>query len=158
MSGIGLPILYGVCYRGWLRECKKILTMHHDLKKFDVIHLLTQITVREPGSFWELSDCKFIWGPTGGSESLPISFRRSMGTLPRIVEEIRARYFKSRLQTKAVSSAIENSDFIFAFSRMDLENFAQIRGGSKNLQLMVDAACELPDPIVASVSFPQASH
>ena len=70
-----------------------------------------------------------------------------MGTLPRIVEEIRARYFKSRLQTKAVSSAIENSDFIFAFSRMDLENFAQIRGGSKkNLQLMVDAACELPGP------------
>ena len=130
------------------------------LKKFDVIHLLTQITVREPGSFWELSDCKFIWGPTGGSESLPISFRRSMGTLPRIVEEIRARYFKSRLQTKAVSSAIENSDFIF-FCIFE-NGFGEFRSDSwwikKICNLWLTPLVSFLDPIVASVSFPQASH
>jgi glycosyltransferase involved in cell wall biosynthesis len=113
-------------------------------KPFDVVHLLTQITIREPGEFWKIKESAFVWGPTGGVEVLPRSFVNDRGWRFQLLNFLRDRYFHFRVNRKNQLSAIRKASSVFAFSRADYDFLRDTRGGCAGLKLQVDAACSNP--------------
>jgi glycosyltransferase involved in cell wall biosynthesis len=73
-SGRGLKLHYWI----WLRLAyEKAATLHKEIS-FDVVHHLCWGSVSAPSPFWKLP-IPFIWGPLGGAQQAPASFRRYFG-------------------------------------------------------------------------------
>ena len=60
----------------------------HDEVRFDLIHHVTFVKYCAP-SFLALLPAPFVWGPVGGGESAPRSFRRSFSVRGKIYEVMR---------------------------------------------------------------------
>ena len=137
LSGIGLPLLYYFSYRLWQDKVARIIKKSHRNSRFDCLHLLTQITYRQPGKFYKLG-IPFLWGPTGGSETLPVSFiaslpsRLMIGELARYFLSIASHYFFIGTRNAAKKASI-----VYAFSESDHDFFTNYTVTKK----MVDASC-----------------
>lgn len=137
LGPIGLPFLYYIDYAHWHKSAIKAITKIHREKPFDIIHQLTQIVYREPGYGWKL-DIPFVWGPTGGTTNLPLSFYKELGLVSKLLEIVRT--FSNFLQfnlKKRVLLANKHAKIIYAFSREDAEKFAQRASGK--IKIMLDA-------------------
>ena len=142
LSGIGLPFLYYICYRSWQNGVAKLIKSIHRESQFDCIHLLTQITYRHPGKFYKLG-IPFFWGPTGGSETIPLSFIASLPIHVRTIELIRLVVTKvSHVMLQSVRKAAKNSSVIYAFSDPDHDFFSNYATTKK----MVDGATSVTNP------------
>lgn len=64
-------------YNCWQKSAFKVAKKLHNTKKFDLAYQLNMIGFREPGYLWKLS-IPFVWGPTNGFHSVPMSFLKSL--------------------------------------------------------------------------------
>lgn len=140
-SSIGLPFLYLLGYRLWQKAAYKRASFLFRLSPFALVHHLTSINFREPGYLWKLP-VPFVWGPTGGTLTIPVGYHRHMGLRQSLYEIIR---FLSNLFTLAFSRriirAIQKSTLIYTFSEKDRQVFE--KKGAGRVEIMLDAGCEL---------------
>lgn len=141
VSCIGLPILYFLGYNFWQKEvykkAKKLTEIHH----FDITHQLTQITFREPGYLWKLG-IPFVWGPTGGTSTVPKGFLGLLSWKSKIFEKIRS--FSNFYQFRFVGRIIQankRAKLIYSFSKEDGLLFEKRAQGE--IKLMLDAGTSL---------------
>ena len=66
-------------YRQWqkrsLAKAQEIIREVH----IDIIHHLNMIGFREPGLLWKIDGYKYVWGPVGGMETMPIAYLKGAG-------------------------------------------------------------------------------
>ena len=73
------PPAYLLTYkRQWLREAFQAAEHLHNEIRFDIVHQLTYVGFRVPGSLWQL-DPPFVWGPIGGLEQTTWALIPSLG-------------------------------------------------------------------------------
>ena len=141
LSGIGLPFLYYICYRSWQNEVVKSIKSVNQESKFDCIHLLNQITYRQPGRFHKLG-IPFFWGPTGGSETISKSFIKSLPIGLRVIEFLRLYVTKFlHIALRNVHDAAKHSSVIYSFTNLDHDFFSNYAITKK----MVDAATSIKE-------------
>lgn len=119
----GNPFFYWLCYRFWHFKLFKYLEKNSLYRDFDVIHLLTSISYREPGYLYRLN-MPMVWGPTGGLTILPLSFYSRLSLKTR-VKEILHR-FSSRISLIAsyrIIKTVSKCQHIYAFSKVDYNFF-----------------------------------
>lgn len=136
-TGIGLPVLYYWGYKKWqLAAYKKTRELHQNTP-FDIAHNLTQITFREPGYLWKLG-IPFVWGPTGGLESVPLKFAKSRGIKVLAKEVFRKliNNFSFKFNNR-IRKAIKASSLVYSFSSYDRKVF--LKAGAGKVELMLDA-------------------
>lgn len=141
ISSIGLPVLYFTAYKYWqkavYRETKRLTKE----KEFHIIHQLTQITFREPGYLWQLK-IPFVWGPTGGTATIPKGFVGMLSWKSKIFEKIRS--FSNFYQFRFVGRIIQankQAQLIYAFTKEDGVLFQKRAKGE--IKLMLDAGTTL---------------
>lgn len=105
-------------YHQWQKKTLDIARKICEEENIDIIHQLNMIGFREPGLLWKVDGPKFVWGPIGGLENVPISYLK--GTTPKTylfnavkntVTELQLRYQKS------VREAVKHADAIVASSK-----------------------------------------
>lgn len=64
-------------YNCWQKSAFKKAEELHNIQKFDLAYQLNMIGFREPGYLWKLP-VPFVWGPTNGFHSIPLSFLKSL--------------------------------------------------------------------------------
>lgn len=57
-------------FRAWHKIVADQISKDHEIEKFDVIHYLNPIGIKEPGYSWKL-DIPYVWGPIQGVENWP---------------------------------------------------------------------------------------
>lgn len=141
IGSIGIPILYFTAYKYWQKttylEAKKLVNE----KEFHILHQLTQITFREPGYLWKLG-IPFVWGPTGGTSTIPKGFLSHLSLKSKIFENIRS--FSNYYQFKFVDRIIQankHAKLIYTFTKEDGLLFKKRAKGE--IKLMLDAGTTL---------------
>lgn len=141
VSCIGLPILYFLGYNFWQKaayeEAKKLVKQ----KEYHIVHQLTQITFREPGYLWKLG-IPFVWGPTGGTCTIPQGFLSILSWKSRMFEKIRS--FSNFYQFRFVGRIIQankRAKLIYSFTKEDGLLFEKRAKGE--IKLMLDAGTTL---------------
>lgn len=138
ISSIGIPILYYLGYRFWQKSAFKKAKELCKIRNFHIIHHLTSISFREPGFLWKLP-VPFIWGPTGGMSSIPITFFKFLGLKYATLELIRSILNNIQFYTNIrIYNAAKKSSLIYTFSKEDQYLFRKRTG--KNPRLLLDAA------------------
>ena len=137
IGSIGLPVLYFTGYKYWQKAAYKEATKIVREKEFDVLHQLTQITFREPGYLWKLK-IPFVWGPTGGTSTIPVGFLTMLSWKSKIFETIRSfsNFYQFRFVPRVVQ-ANKRAALIYAFTKEDGALFEQRASGE--IKLMLDA-------------------
>jgi glycosyltransferase involved in cell wall biosynthesis len=136
-SSIGLPIIYFIGYKFWQKEVYKKAKELNRIYIFNITHQLTQITFREPGYLWKLN-IPFVWGPTGGTSTIPNRFLKILSWKSRVFEII--RNFSNFYQFNYVNNIVQankRAALIYCFTNEDGIRF-KIRSNGI-IKLMLDA-------------------
>lgn len=139
LGPIGLPPIYFLGYRLWLKNVRKVIEKR--IQDFDVIHLNTSISYREPGIFYSLPR-PFVWGPCGGTQELPMSLLVELPKGVALLELMRRLINKGAQNSKRVRRAVRGADVIIAFSDKDKLFFNRL--GARRVLVMPDG---LPDNV-----------
>lgn len=137
IGSIGLPVLYFTGYKYWQKAVYKRVKILHRINHFDIIHQLTQITFREPGFLWKFN-VPFVWGPTGGTSTIPKGFLSMLSWKSLLFEKIRA--FSNFYQFNFVNRIVQankRSALIYCFTNEDGVRFKKRARGK--IKLMLDA-------------------
>lgn len=123
-----LPIRSNLKYRQWLHKAFIATKNLHTYVNYDLIHHLRGNSFREPGYCWKLP-IPFIWGPTGGTTSIPwqlmklLNFRtRLLYILKNIITAIQFRL------SPHVRKAAKKATFVLAQTSFDQEMFFKVYG------------------------------
>jgi len=143
-SSTGFAPLYFWGYKYWQKaafaEAKKLC----QAQAFDIVHLLTSISYREPGYLWKL-DLPFVWGPTSGTFNTPMKFVIRGGFGELIFELFRRlSNFSKRNFSSRISRAIGKASLIYAVSKED-RSFFEKRGSGKTDLLLDTGSLILPE-------------
>lgn len=135
-SGIGFPPFFFWGYKHWQkaanREAKKILINN----RFDLIHLLTAVSYREPGYLWKL-DLPFVWGPTSGTFNTPRPFVKHEGVRSQVIDLFRrGSNFLIKNLGNRIPNVARKSSLIYAVSHEDEAFFKKYN--RHNLRIMQD--------------------
>lgn len=102
-------------YRRWQQRTMEIAKKICEEQKIDILHQLNMIGYREPGLLWKIKGPKFVWGPVGGMETMPISYLKGAGcktivfnVIKNIINSLQYRYQQN------VRSAAKRADAIIA--------------------------------------------
>jgi glycosyltransferase involved in cell wall biosynthesis len=138
LGAIGLPILYYLGYKYWQKAAFTVAKKLHKQENFDVVHQLTQIAFREPGTWWKLN-IPYFWGPTGGITTLPKEFYKLLSKKTKLLEHVRtfSNYSQFKFSSRVIN-ANKTAAIIYAFSLEDAVILKKRAGG--NVKLMLDAA------------------
>ncbi|MCE9544630.1 MAG: glycosyltransferase family 4 protein [Planctomycetia bacterium] len=83
-----VPGMSYLAYNLWHRRAIRVARRLHERIGFDLSHLVTFCTYREPGYLLELG-IPFVWGPVGGTQNYPWRFLREAGPLEACREVLR---------------------------------------------------------------------
>lgn len=121
LGSMGLPFLYYWGYKYWQKAAFKKAKTIHKKEKFDVVHQLTQIAIREPGYCWKLG-IPFFWGPTGGLKSLPKQYYKILTKKSRVLEEIRkfSNFYQFNYSYR-VKQSNKRASVIYTYSTEDAD-------------------------------------
>lgn len=155
-ASTGFPPLYFLGYKYWQKaayaEAKKLSRT----QVFDLVHLVTAISYREPGYLWKLST-PFVWGPTSGIFNTPMKFVGRDGFKALFIEFFRrASNFFNQFFSGRIARAIHRSAFIYPVSTEDDSFFR--KHGAKQTRILLEAGTlifpgiSIPENIVAPVS------
>lgn len=141
IGSIGLPILYFTAYKYWQKAVLRLAKQITSEKEFHIVHQLTQITFREPGYLWQL-DLPFVWGPTGGTSTIPKGFVGLLTWKSKVFEKIRtfSNYYQFHFVTRIIQ-ANSKARLIYAFTKEDGILFEKRAQGE--IKLMLDAGTAL---------------
>lgn len=67
-------------YRKWQKRAFKKAVEIVKGVHIDIIHHLNMIGFREPGLLWKIDGYKYVWGPVGGMETMPITYLKGVST------------------------------------------------------------------------------
>lgn len=102
-------------YRKWQQRTLEIANKICEEQKIDILHQLNMIGYREPGLLWKIKGPKFVWGPVGGMETMPILYLKGAGckttvfnVIKNIINSLQYRYQQN------VRSAAKRADAIIA--------------------------------------------
>lgn len=102
-------------YRQWQRRTLEIARKICAEQQVDILHQLNMIGYREPGLLWKINGPKFVWGPVGGMETMPIAYLKGTGlktiafnVIKNIINLLQYRYQPN------VRSAVKRADAIIA--------------------------------------------
>lgn len=110
-----------LAFNEWHKQVYQYAAKLVQEEQFDFVHYLTPISYREPGYLWKL-DLPYIWGPIGGSYSVPIKLMRALPFSGKL--KLGFRKIANFLQLKLKSSlreAFRNTDVIIAATTYDQE-------------------------------------
>lgn len=102
-------------YRQWQkRALEKALEICKEVD-IDIIHQLNMIGYREPGLLWKIPGYKYVWGPAGGMETMPIAYLKGAGMktvvfnrLKNLINSLQYRYQPN------VRKAVRHADALIA--------------------------------------------
>lgn len=66
-------------YRKWQKRTLEIAKKICSEQKIDILHQLNMIGYREPGLLWKIEGYKYVWGPVGGMETMPVAYLKEAG-------------------------------------------------------------------------------
>lgn len=137
IGSIGLPFLYFLGYNFWQKAAFAEAKRLHKIYNFNIVHQLTQITFREPGYLWKLG-IPFIWGPTGGTSTLPKEFKSLLSWQSIAFENLRtfSNFYQFNF-VRRIRQANKRASLIYAFSKEDASHFKKRAKG--HIMLMLDA-------------------
>ena len=105
-------------YRQWQKQALELARKICSEEKIDIIHQLNMVGFREPGLLWKIKGYKYVWGPVGGLETMPIAYMRGAGAksiifnrLKNIINTLQYRFQPS------VHRAIKRADALVAATR-----------------------------------------
>ena len=138
-------------YRQWQKRtlaiARKICSEH----KIDILHQLNMIGYREPGLLWKIEGPKFVWGPVGGMETMPIAYLKGAGMktilfnrLKNLINSLQYRYQPN------VRKAVQRADAVIAATsgcQRKLEAYYH-----KKVYLINETGCEVVESIDKSVN------
>jgi glycosyltransferase involved in cell wall biosynthesis len=112
-------------YRRWQEQLLPLARELHAKHRFDLTHHVTYVTWRVPSPLWRLP-VPFIWGPIGGTATLPGAFRGMLSPAARAFEvardisgaaAVRSGGFRECAQRAALVLAAngETADFLAKF-------------------------------------------
>lgn len=105
-------------YRKWQKKALEVAQKICSEQKIDIVHHLNMIGFREPGYLWKLEGYKYVWGPVGGMETMPVAYLKGAG-----VQSILFNLLKNVINTlqyrvhPRVLKAAKHSDAIVAATR-----------------------------------------
>lgn len=105
-------------YRQWQKQTLEIAKQICAEQKIDIIHQLNMICFREPGLLWKIKGPKFVWGPVGGMETMPIDYLKDAGLKSQLFNIIKNTI--NTLQYKLQPNfhrAISRTDALIAATR-----------------------------------------
>lgn len=133
-------------YRKWQKRTLEIAKQICAEQKIDILHQLNMIGYREPGLLWKINGPKFVWGPVGGMETMPIAYLKGAG-----VKAILFNIIKNTINTLQyryqpnVRKAIKRADAIIAATsgcQKKLQDFYH-----KQVYLINETGCEVIEDV-----------
>ncbi|WP_304199877.1 glycosyltransferase [Flavobacterium alvei] len=95
LHDVGFWPAYYWGYTCWQKRAFEMAEKLHAINKFDLMYQLNMIGFREPGYLWKLS-VPFVWGPTNGFHSIPLSFLKSLKGKEYVFQHL--KHFFNELQ------------------------------------------------------------
>ena len=129
-------------YRQWQKRTLEIARKICAEQKIDILHQLNMIGYREPGLLWKIKGPKFVWGPVGGMETMPIAYLKGAG--PKTILFNRLKNLINSLQYRYqpnVQNAVKRADAIIAATsgcQKKLQDFYH-----KQVYLINETGCEV---------------
>ncbi len=143
---IGFPPLYFLGYRLWQNKAYKVAVNLLAKEKFDIIHHLTSISFREPGSLWKIN-IPFIWGPCSGISNIPFSYLRENSFTGILIDF--SRYINNNIiktYSIKIHKVVKTSSLIYCVSKSDFHYFDKL--GHKNIKLMIETGTNVQENAV----------
>ena len=129
-------------YRQWQWRTLEIARKICAEQKIDILHQLNMIGYREPGLLWKIKGPKFVWGPVGGMETMPIAYLKGTGfktvafnVIKNIINSLQYRYQPN------VRYAVKRADAIIAATsgcRKKLQDYYH-----KQVYLINETGCDV---------------
>jgi exopolysaccharide biosynthesis WecB/TagA/CpsF family protein len=122
-------------YLFWLRRAYEIAVGLHRRIGFDIVHHVSYGSLSAPPPFWKLP-IPFVWGPIGGAQQAPRSFRRFFGRgWPReFLRNARVGFLPHSLH---LGRAVRASAALLATNHDTAKVLAQI--GGRDVRLFLDS-------------------
>ena len=144
-------------YRQWQKRTLEIACQICTEQKIDIIHQLNMIGYREPGLLWKIEGPKFVWGPVGGMELMPIAYLKGTGIKTILFNRI--KNFINSLQYRYqpnVRHAVKRADAIIAATsgcQKKLQDFYH-----KQVYLINETGCEVIENVSRDVNMAGTFH
>ncbi len=121
-------------YHLWQRAALRRASSLHKRVGFHIVHHVSWGTVSEPPLLWRLP-IPFVWGPVGGGQVSPASFRNYWGSAARVelARDVRMRLIPFR---PVLKKAARKSAMIFATNHETARILE--RAGASRLKLFLD--------------------
>ena len=102
-------------YRKWQQRTLEIANKICEEQKIDILHQLNMIGYREPGLLWKIKGPKFVWGPVGGMETMPILYLKGAGCKTTVFNVIKNKLniFQIRYYPR-ITHALNNADALIS--------------------------------------------
>jgi exopolysaccharide biosynthesis WecB/TagA/CpsF family protein len=130
-TGIQSASLYLI----WQRQAyRKAIELHREIG-FDIVHHVSYASLSAPPPVWKLP-VPFIWGPIGGAQQTPTSFRRyiSHGWAREFLRNIRVRLFS---YSPTLRKAVRSSAALLATNRDTAQLLRKL--GGQDVRLFLDS-------------------
>ena len=135
-------------YRQWQKKTLRIAQQICSEHQIDIIHQLNMVGFREPGLLWKIKGPRYIWGPIGGMDNIPLAYLRNAGLKQNVF--CRLKNFINSLQYKYqpnVRKAIQRADALVPAVKgvqFVLENYYHKRTALINeTGCTIDSTCPL---------------
>jgi len=102
-------------YRQWQKKTLKIAEQICREHKIDIIHQLNMVGFREPGLLWKIKGPRYLWGPIGGMENIPIAYLKGAGVKQNLFCRVKNTINKFQYTCQPnVRKAIRRADALLA--------------------------------------------
>ena len=128
-------------YRKWQKKTLAIAKKIVADEGIDIIHQLNMIGFREPGLLWKIEGPRFVWGPVGGMETMPVAYLKGAGfkTLAFNVVKNVLNYLQCRFQPN-VRRAIRKSAVLVSATKSSVDKIRRYH--RKDSVLLNETGCE----------------
>lgn len=100
-------------YRRWQEQLLPLARELHARHSFDLTHHVTYVTWRVPSPLWRLP-VPFLWGPIGGTATLPPAFHGILSPPARAFELARGLSGAAASRSRAFRECAENATIVLA--------------------------------------------
>lgn len=137
-------------YRQWQKRTLRIAREICSREKIDVLHHLNMIGYREPGLMWKIKGPKYVWGPVGGMETMPIAYLKGAGTKTVLFNKIKnlINSFQYKYQPN-VRRAVRRSDAMIASTSGCQKKWQDYY--HRKVHLINETGCEVIDNVERTV-------
>lgn len=133
-------------YRKWQKRTLDIARQICAEHKIDILHQLNMIGYREPGLLWKIKGPKFVWGPVGGADTMPLAYLKGAGmkmilfnVIKNIINSLQYKYQPN------VRRAVKSADVLIAATNGCQRKFQDYY--YKVVYLINETGCDVIDSV-----------